>query len=154
MGRTATLPRSSPVVDEDGLITFEWDTWLDRTLAVRLSNTPHQIVAKRLTEQAAAIGTTPLGIGTTAEGLFRVSYIIRQTVVATTASLQVTIGWTRGLQSMTEVGAALTSNLLTTHETRTYLIRRDGASAITYAVAYSSTGTPAQYEIDVIVEQL
>lgn len=154
-GRTSPIPRDTPVLDENGLITLPWDNWLTTEVQTRLDNSPHRIVTKTLVDQGAAIGTTSLPVPVASAGLFRVSYIIRQTRVATgNASLQVTLGWTRGT-GQTDAGAALTTNLLTTHESRSLLIRRDVSTAITFAVAYSSAGaTSAEFEIDLVIEAL
>jgi hypothetical protein len=131
-----------------------WVRWLQEWLISQLSASVQINKTTTLETQAAAIVTSSAFL-TVGPGLFRISYMVLVTQPASvSSSFQVTLGWVRHGVSQTFVGTLQNGNLVTTYETNTKLIRVDGLTDITYAIAYASVGTPMQYEADVIVEQL
>jgi hypothetical protein len=138
-----------------GKTSKAWQQWF-LGLNDQVDASAQQIRRLPLTAQGAAIPSTPIPMAALLGGLYRLSYYIRVTRAATTSSsLQVTIGHTDGAVLITDVGAALTGNLTSTHEGRVIPFKADQSSPITYAVAYASVGaTTMLYAIDLIVEQM
>lgn len=167
MANISPLPRESDWISSDtdttsgkrrlsGKLSSSADNWLQELISL-INQTPKRIVSISLADQSDDILTTPLPLPSGSSGLYRVGYLIRQTQVATVSlDLQVTIGWTQGGVSMADAGAVLSGNTTGTHETRWLLVKRDGgASAISYAVAYTSVGaTPGKFQIDLVCEAL
>lgn len=125
-------------------------------LAGEVNARPKRQIHRKLTAQAAAIATTPLAIGTVYEGIWRVSVTVRVTRAATTSSeVRVTISWTEGGVAQSEQTTLLNGNLTSTREGRTFIIRADGSTPISYATSYASVGaTTMQYSLDVVAEEL
>jgi hypothetical protein len=149
------IPYDTPI-EQDGKnqISIPWYLWLSE-FQTRVESSAEGLDSVNLTNQSASISATPIVV-TETEGLFRVSWYLRITTAATTnSSATVTIGWTETGVSLTESGPAETGNTTTSSQSGTFLIRSDAAAAITYAVAYSSTGATAmRYRLDVVVERV
>jgi hypothetical protein len=148
------LPNDAPMVDaQTRRITPVWYRYLSVAIVGRLQASAFVTKAVTRTGQAAAIGATPIAQGSA--GLYRVSWNLRVTQPATTSSsLTVTIANTDGGINVVQSGPALTGNSLITLQSGLVLVRADAATAITYAVAYTSVGaTPLQYAISVVAEQ-
>lgn len=107
-------------------------------------------------EESSSIATTPLNVPSVTSGLWRVSFSVRVTQVATTSSsIQVTVSWTEGGISQSETGTALTGNTLTTREGRSMVIHPDEGTPISYSTTYASVGAqPMKYSLDIAVEEL
>jgi hypothetical protein len=147
------LPDSDPVVDADTrLITPVWYRYLSTAIVARLSGAP--LVARMVTvaNHGASIGATSLSQGSF--GLYRVSWVLRITQAATVSSqATVTIANTDAGVNVAQVAPAVTGNTTTTVQSGSVLVRADAATAITYAVAYTSVGaTPMLYTISVAIE--
>ena len=129
--------------------------WLSGLRAVVDSN-PVRLAHTLLQSQAASIGTTPLSIASVTQGIWRISVTVRVTRAATTSSeLLVTILWTERAVTQTEATTNLTTNVTTTREGKTFLIRSDASQPISYAVTYASVGgTSMQYSLDIVAELL
>jgi hypothetical protein len=148
------LDESTPGRKEPFYLAKSWARWFQESLLARTNTTVAITKTTPLVSQTAAI-TTSSAFLTLGPGLFRVSWLIRVSVAASVSSaLQVTIGWVRSGIAQTKVGASLTGNTTTTYESGSTLVRADGLTDITYAVTYASSGTPCQFEFDVVVEQL
>ena len=93
---------------------------------------------------------------TKSAGLYRVSYYMRKTQAdGVGSSLTFTYGWTDRGVPVTESEAALTLDTTVAQQTGSKLVYADAASALTYAIAYSSSG-PGQlvYTLSVTVEAI
>lgn len=155
MSKMPWPPIRADFVDPDmpGRVSKDWLDWF-QAIADRTSRTPDRITRVRRTAMAAAIPQTNLPTGALPAGLLRISTYLRVTQPAgTSSSVQVTIFWTDGGVALTSAGAVLTSNTVTTYETRSILVRSDANLPPSYQVAYTSVGTPAmQYALDIVVE--
>jgi len=151
--RLPGVPKAAAVEPKAGWLQRVWADWF-RTLAYRVDVSPFRVQTVSLTAQAATIPATAVPILLLVAGLYRVTYTVRITRAATSSSsATVTLGWTDGTVACTQAFAALTGNTTATVQTGTVLLRGDGASAITYSVAYASAGaTSALYALDVCVE--
>lgn len=127
--------------------------WLSG-LSLEVDARPKRNAQINLTLQGAAIATTPLPIGDVTQGLWRISIAIRVTRPATlNSAVQGFLTWTeRGvvqIESMTN----LVGNLTTTREGKTFFIRADGATPISYSTTYGTAGaTSMQYSVDATAE--
>lgn len=135
-------------------ISSVWYRYLSVALVGRLQSSAFLSKSLTLTDQAAAIPPTALAVG--AGGVYRVSWMVRITQPATGgSSVTVTITSTDTGVTVSQSGAPVTGNTTATVESGIVLTRADAASAVTYAVAYSSSGSTAMhYEISLAVEQL
>jgi len=149
------IPYSAPI-EEGGTnpISQAYYLWLFE-LQGRTESAAESLDTISLANQGAAISATPIVVTETA-GLYRISWYLRITTAATTSSsATVTIGWTESGVALTKSGPAVTGNTTTTTDTGTFLIRADAATALTYAVAYASSGATAmKYRLDVVVERV
>lgn len=127
--------------------------WL-LSMTTQMDKAPTVTAHSALTAQSATVNPTALPIGSVVQGVYRVAYHLRITRAATTSSsATVTIGYTDNGVSCTQAGAAATGNTTTTVQSGVFLLTTDGASAITYAVAYASVGATAmQFKLDVTAE--
>lgn len=136
-------------------INKEWFLWLSGIVELLQKAPTAQGRVLKASEQAS-ISTTPVEIGQVSQGIWRVSTHLRVKTPATvSSSVQVTISWTDGGVAQSESGTLLNGNLTTTREGKTFIIRTDASSPISYAVAYASVGATAMiYTLDVVVEQV
>ncbi len=106
--------------------------------------------------EEAAIGTTPLPIGSLSAGMWRVNYHVRVTQAASGSSdLRVSIHWTDGGIAQTHQGTLVNGNLTTSRDGAAVIVVSDSDTPISYAVSYNSVGaTPMQFRIDIAVEEL
>jgi len=141
--------------DLTGLITRAWNQYF-LTFSDRVDQAPQAVHTTTVPATGAAIGATPIPLGTVGAGLFRVNWYLTITRAATTSSsVQVTITHTDHGVTKSQSGAAVTSNVTTAVQSGIVLCRIDQATAITYAVAYSTSGaTTMQYELVIVVEQI
>lgn len=133
-------------------------TWNDYLLSLKIltQSAPSVLRTISLSAQSAAIPATPMPLGTTAAGLYRVAWTFRITTAATvSSSLTVTIQYTDGSVSCQQVGAGVTGNATNTVQSGVILLRSDTAAAINYAVSYASVGaTSMVYKLDLVTERL
>lgn len=147
------IPLEAPVTeDKTFVLTQDWWRWIDLFIR-RFQKCAQTLKAIALTGQTAAIVTSNL-YTTLEAGVYRVSYAMRVTTPATTSSsLTITIGWSDAGVALSQSGAALTGNLVTSQQNGSFLVRCDGGSIITYAEAYASVGgTSMIYKCDLTVE--
>lgn len=148
-------PYKSAVVDANEILTGDWTRWLQlfwaRVVSAVQTTASVQPATVR-TNQSATIGTTTV-YTVTLSGLYRVSYRQRVTTAASiNSSLTMTIGWREGGVTQSQSGAAMTGNTTSTQQNGTLFVRADSGTAITYALAYASTGTAMVFNYDVAVE--
>jgi hypothetical protein len=142
------------VIDRTDLtITRPWYTWLI-SLTDRVDSGGRRLTVVGLTDQAAAIGTTAIPVGSLAGGLYRVSGYLRVTQAATTSSsVALTLQWTDGGVGCTAVGTAVTGNTTAATQSVSVLLKVDQASPISYSTSYASVGaTVMKYGIDLVLE--
>jgi hypothetical protein len=147
------LPHEAPMVDpRTGRIASVWYRYFSVAFLGRLNAAPYVAKSIQRPNQAAAIGATSLSQGSA--GLYRVSWFVRITQAATvSSSLTVTIAHTDGGVNVSQAGAAVGGNTITTLQSGIVMVRADAATAITFAVAYTSAGaTPMLYTITVAIE--
>lgn len=153
MQQLGEIPVGVAITDKDGVITLFfrllWQQLIDGFV-----KTPTAATVER-TNQGAVIATTSAYL-VRAAGLYRVSYYTRKTVAdGVSSSLTVTLGWTDHAVPLTEAGAALATDTVSTQQSGSKLIYADANSDITFAVAYASNTPGAmRYQIEVSVEQL
>jgi hypothetical protein len=155
MANVVPVPIRSKVVEAAGVLTRDLVRFLD-TLRNWLSQTTRQVAAVELTAQAAAITTTSIPTPVLETGLYRATYSLRITQAATSSSsAAVTFGWTTNAVSCSQAFAAVTGNTTASQSSGSVTVAVDTATAVTYAVAYSSTGATAMtYALDVRLEVL
>lgn len=151
----ASIPQAAFVGSSNLRLTAQAFRWLG-DLVLRVTRTPERVVRTSLTGQAASIAATALSILSVVRGLYRVAVYVRVTTPAgTSSSVTVTIAWTDGGVACSHSFSAVTGNLETSVGGGEIIIRADEDSEITYAVVYSSSGTPAMaYRLDLSCEAL
>lgn len=148
------FPSPSPLLGIGGRIAEVWARWL--TNLVNAVNSTAQSVGRiYLSSQGAAVSTTTV-VSAPATALYRLSYSLRVTRPATSSSsATLTLGWTDGSVTQSQSFAALTGNTTTAQQSEQLLIGADAGTAITYAIAYASSGaTSMQYGFRLAVEQM
>ncbi len=151
MAKIAGLPRTSKLVTKDAKIDEDWDQYLQRWL-LALNSTTQQFAVATDTNAAATVATTDFP--TTAElpgGLYQVTYALWLTQAATvSSSLTFTVTWTNNSQTLSQSGAALTSNTLTSQQNGVITFHIDPSTMVSYTLTYASNGgTPMHYSYDV-----
>jgi hypothetical protein len=148
------LPHEAPMVEAPGLtISSVWYRYLSVALVGRVQSSPY--VSKVLTKADQAAASAPTALASGSAGLYRVSWMLRITQAATVSSAAtVTVASTDGGVSVSQSGAPVTGNTPTTVQSGMVLVRSDAGAAITFAVAYTSSGaTPMRYTVSVAIEQ-
>lgn len=151
----APYPATTPLVDKSGFITRWWDDWF-LALTGTVQNAPVSIGSMiSLQAQSASIGTTDIASELLPEGWYRVTTFVRITTPASvSSSLTVEINSTDGGVSYGFTFAAITGNTTDTVQSETKLMKVDGSAPCTFVTTYVSVGTPMQYSIDIILEQV
>lgn len=148
------MPLETPLVNKDG--TIEFDMWVPFFVyRGDLIQQAAKTVVDTLVAGTAAIGATPLAIGTTG-GLMRVNLYARITRAATTSSsLTPTFRWTANGIALSRTYTAVTGNTTSTILLDTFPARMDANTALTYETAYASVGaTSMTYSLEMAVERL
>ena len=155
-GDLAAVPIRVPLVD--GVAQFLSRFWLRyfQSVVDVVNKSARKLVLFAVTEKNAALGATALNTGSLNPGVYRTSYTTRVTTAATTSSsVTVTLGWTDGTQSISQSGAAMTGNTVTSAQNGTVLMHIDEGTDITYATTYASSGaTDMQYSLYVLAEKI
>lgn len=138
---------------------FMAPTWLDWFvgLVAKIALTAQKVVTKTLTDQSAAVGTTPLlAAGTISAPRFRVSVFLRITQQATTSSaLSLTINTVHRGQACTMTTPVMISNNKSKPESTVFEVLADTPLLLSFFTTYASVGaTPMTYDADVVVEAL
>ncbi len=113
-------------------------------------------VPVELAGQNASIGVTAIPSESLSAGWYRVTVYARATTAATTSSSLIpTITAIDNGLSVTQSGAALTSNSVTLPASWTFFVYSDAASPISYSITYASVGATALvYRIGIVLEQV
>jgi len=149
------LPHEAPMVDAPALtISSVWYRYLSVAIVGRVQSAPYVSKGFTIADQSAAVGATALTTG--AGGVYRLSWVLRIAQAASvSSSVQVTFTSTDGGVNVTQGGAPVTGNTTATVQSGSVLMRADDATAVTYSVAYSSSGaTPMHYTLSLAVEQV
>ena len=144
-----------PLVDASRNITYRWAIFLDALLQT-VNQQPTRIDTVTVEAEDAAIGATGLSLGTTSQGLFRVSWFLR-VVVPGTVSGEVTLAFRAvdGGVNYVQSGALLNGNTTATVQSGSFIIRRDQGTAVTYETSYASVGaTQMAYDLQIVVESV
>lgn len=148
--------REIPIDPATQLFRVPWLTWF-RDVRTSLNATPSQVPGGKvqLTNQTATIASTPIPTADLAAGLYRVSWyaqVITPAVVS--SSFRVTVAWTRNGVAQSVTGTLENGNLTTTFESNgELLIHIDGATPVSFAVAYASNPAAAMvFELNVMLE--
>lgn len=148
------FPVETQVLRAGGTIGEIWARWLTN-LRNAVNSTAQKVGGSTLTASTASVG--PTTIATPAkDGLYRLSYSLRVTRPATiSSSATATFTWVDGGVTQSQSGSAVTGNTTTSQQGGQLMIGADAGTAITYAIAYASSGaTPMQYGFRLAVEQL
>lgn len=134
---------------------LKFDQWFTPNFTDRVQASPPVTVAPpAVSASGASIGATTL-IAAANAGLYRVSWWLRITQAASvSSSVTVTLGTTDGGVACTLSGPALTANNVALPQGESRIIRADGAALISYSTTYVSVGTPALYDLEILVEAL
>src|SRR5262245_2471339 len=138
-----------------GLITRTWNQYF-QSFASRIDTAPRTLRGVKIPPSTAAIGATPLPIGTTADGSYRISWYLTVTQAASTSS---SVGFVfqhtfRGT-TKTQTPPALATNLTSDAASGVIVCGSDAAAPITYAITYSSSGATAMaYAAALVIEQI
>ena len=138
-------------------MTPVWQQYFNLSVIQPLNQTPQQFASiVDLTDQAASIVSTPIPLPSLTAGLYRISIFARITQVGTvSSSLVVTMSATDDGVSYTLPTTALTTNLVTSVTSQTWVMSVDRATPISYSTTYASTGAQAmQYKLRILVEAL
>lgn len=155
VGTLAPPPLRSRLVDQAGLMTREFNTWL-RGLTSAINTAATNATAPiALTGLSTSLAVSIL-LPAAPAGVYRVSYAVRVRQAATvSSSVSVTLQWTSGGVGQTFTSPALTGNTPTASQSGSLLTPVDGGSLISYATTYASTGaTPMTYDLTLAVEAL
>lgn len=156
MAEPTRFPANERFLDQGGLVRVPFLTWFRDLKAQAQAATqavPSGIV--RLTGQHASIVTTPIPTASLTAGLYRVSWYLQVTTPAGVSSdTTLTLTWTRNGVTQTFTGATVNGNTTATHDSEgQLLIRIDGNSPVSYAVAYNSNPAGAMvFELALALE--
>lgn len=150
------VPIRTPVAEQVNFVSVlhrEIVNFLNQ-LRDRLLGTSNVVGTVDLEDQSAAVTTTDVPTSPLQAGAYRLSYQLRVTRAATTSSsTNVTLGWTFGAVSCSQIFTYLTSNTTATQTSDAITVNIDAGTPITYAVTYSSAGATAmQYGFTLFVE--
>jgi hypothetical protein len=121
----------------------------------RMDKAPIRDGRVTLTDQSAAIATTPVPLSSVSAGVYRITYYLELTVVAgVSSSVTPTFRWTaKGGTAKNFAGAAMNANTLVQYQQDSIVIRVDKNTAISYEAAYASNPAGgAKFALDIQVE--
>jgi hypothetical protein len=149
------MPSREPLIEQDRSINFRWLLWFQRLRQEQDSTPVVQTDVVALTAQTAAIGTTAIQAPSLSAGYYRVSTYARITTAAgVSGSVTVTIHYTSGGVSCSEPGTTV-ANATNVPQSDTFLIKVDGATPVSYSVAYASNpAATVAYELAVVLERV
>lgn len=134
------FPFQEPIAAETTLlVTPRWRAWL-RDLRQEVGLTARAIPTSPVVGSSTSVPTTPIDGGTLGAGLYAISwYLAVVTAAGVSSSAQVTISWIDHGVAKSYIGAVMNGNTSTTVQvSERLLIYSDGASPISYALAYTS----------------
>ena len=131
-----------------GLVSTSWNEWFG-LLSGQVNTSVFVQNSVSLEAQAASIAATDFTGGSLTGGLYFLAYYSQVTQAASvSSSLQVTLGWTTGGNTLSFAGTILTGNTITTGTSQIIMVPIDAGSPVTFSVAYASVGgTPMQYRV-------
>lgn len=150
MQQLAPIPADVQIVEKDGTINdffrFRWQELIDASV-----QSPLITDALELLNQSAAVPTTTV-YTVTADGLYRVGYYLRKTILdGVSSSLQVTLSWTdTDGAACSHTFAALTTDTNVANDSASYELRAKANSDIEVSIAYASN-TPGTMHFDALM---
>lgn len=162
------LPAEDPVFDLPMNVPKEVKRWLGLPLGgsylqylqgqeQRTTQTAQRLLRITKTAQVASIGITPFPLPVLSAGLYRVSAWLRVTIAdGVTSSILASIHSTDGAIACLEAMPAYAGNAVNRPQSRVFVVRVDGATALSYSTTYvSGGGGPAMtYDLELIVEAM
>jgi hypothetical protein len=141
---------------EPWYISRPWLLWLQDVIVPRVQTAPELRTAVVLTAQNASIGATPIPLASVNAGRYRISFYARVTTVdAVSSSLTITLGWSESGVALTQSGAAMTGNAITTTQSGSIVVQSDANAPLTYSTLYASNTPGAmQYRLSIVCESL
>lgn len=148
-------PYTTPLVDRNGFMQQQWQTFYSVSFFPRLEQTSAGIASQSFTGQSAALGVTTLGTAQST-GLYRVNYWARVTTPAgVSSSLIVNALNTDDAVLCTQSGDAMTGNATTTCQGGSFVVRATGGSVIAISTTYASNPANGMvYSLTAALEQL
>lgn len=137
------------------VLGFEWQRYFG-AVKQAVDEKPSRRTAVSLTDQHTSLGTTALPIGLIKPGVWRISVTVRVTTAdGVSSAIQVSLGWTEGGVAQSESTTNLVGDSTTTREGKTFIIRADADTPITYSSVYASnTADAMRYSVDLVAEEL
>ena len=157
MATLSPIPVQAPwTTDRDTYIPGDWLRWLYELVAIVSSGAQQIGSTVNLTNQSAAIASTPVPLPALANGLYRLSWYARVTAAdGVSSSLGVSFTWTDGGVSPTKTFTALTGDTTTTADGNQVIVLIDQNTPVNYATSYASnTPNKMHYKLSVQVEAL
>lgn len=153
MQLTEPYPSRDRLVTREGYASEEFDRWLSQQLQPAVQSSPNIIDSISENGLNDAVALTPIVPSATA-GVYRFGVVVQIiTPDPVSNSVQVTLTYTRNGVVQTEVFAAVTGTLTTTHQGVLFPFRCDGGTPISYSVAYASnTPNLCVYALNLTVE--
>lgn len=150
---------TTPGRQEPFYVSASWLRWLTQSLLAQIANVAEIRLAPTdaggtLDDQHAAIAATPLAAGQLSAGTYRLTYYARiKTPDGVASSLTVSLGWTEDTLALSQTGAAMTGDTVSTVQNGSIMVTIDRNSSPTYSTAYASN-TPAKmgYKLSFLLE--
>lgn len=122
----------------------------------QIDTSPQALRRVSLTNQQASIALKPIPLPSLAAGLYRITSFLHVTQAADTSShATLSIGFTASGATCSVSGAVMNGNTVTTVQTNTWLLKIDGATALTYQIDYASAAvTPMTFDLELLVESI
>ena len=157
MATLSPIPVEAPwTTDRDTYIPGDWLRWFYELVAIVTAGAQQIGSTVNLTNQSAAIATTPVPLPALANGLYRLSWYARITVAdGVSSSMGVSFSWTDGGVTPTKTFTALTGDTTTTADGNQVIVLVDQNTPVNYATSYASnTPNKMRYKLSVQVEAL
>jgi len=138
-----------------GLVTRTWNQYF-QSFANRIDTAPQTLRGVTIPPSTAAIAATPIPIGATAAGLYRVNWFLTITRAASGgSSVGLVFQHTFRGTTKTQTTPTLSTNLVSDAVSGVIVCGSDATAPITYAITYSSSGaTTMQYAAAIVIEQI
>ncbi len=148
----APPPLSDQIATKDGFPTPAWSNWFLLDLIPRLASTAQALQPVELTGQSVSVAPTVL-VPVASEGDYRVSWYLQQTTVDSTGTsvtfnaLSTSFG-----QAITQSGAAMNGNLITTVQSGSFVVRSDAGGVISYSATVVLGTGDGRWALDIVQE--
>ena len=156
MATLSPIPQEAPwTSDRESYIPGDWLRWLYELVNLVQAGAQQIGSSVNLTNQNAAIASTPVPLPALANGLYRLSWYARVTAAdGVSSSLGVTFTWTDGT-TPSKAFPALTGDTTTTADGNSVMVLVDQNTAVNYSTSYASnTPNKMHYKLSVQVEAL